>query len=119
MKTNSNSYTIVYAAVLVVIVAFLLAFVFQALRPHRKLMWHLTSRSRYSILSTSVACRIRLLPLNIKRWSLPTRLLMPTAMLLTKVQKVAPLPALSSTPVISRLVSWLCMSAPSMDKPNM
>jgi Na+-transporting NADH:ubiquinone oxidoreductase subunit C len=33
MKTNSNSYTIVYAAVLVVIVAFLLAFVFQALRP--------------------------------------------------------------------------------------
>ena len=32
MKTNSNSYTI-YAAVLVVIVAFLLAFVFQALRP--------------------------------------------------------------------------------------
>ena len=33
MKTNSNSYTIVYAAILVVIVAFLLAFVFQALRP--------------------------------------------------------------------------------------
>ena len=33
MKTNSKSYTIVYAAVLVVIVAFLLAFVFQALRP--------------------------------------------------------------------------------------
>ena len=33
MKTNSNSYTTVYAAVLVVIVAFLLAFVFQALRP--------------------------------------------------------------------------------------
>ena len=33
MKTNSNSYTIVYAAVLVVIVAFLLSFVFQALRP--------------------------------------------------------------------------------------
>lgn len=36
MKTNSNSYTIVYAAVLVVIVAFLLAFVFQALRPAQK-----------------------------------------------------------------------------------
>lgn len=33
MKTNSNSYTIIYSAVLVVIVAFLLAFVFQALRP--------------------------------------------------------------------------------------
>lgn len=33
MKTNSNTYTIVYSAVLVVIVAFLLAFVFQALKP--------------------------------------------------------------------------------------
>ena len=33
MKTNSNSYTIIYSAVIVVIVAFLLAFVFQALRP--------------------------------------------------------------------------------------
>lgn len=33
MKTNSNSYTIIYSAVIVVIVAFLLAFVFQALKP--------------------------------------------------------------------------------------
>ena len=33
MKTNSNSYTIIYSAILVVVVAFLLAFVFQALRP--------------------------------------------------------------------------------------
>ena len=33
MKTNSNSYTIAYSAILVVIVAFLLAFVFQALMP--------------------------------------------------------------------------------------
>lgn len=33
MKTNSNSYTIVYSIILVVIVAFLLAFVFQALKP--------------------------------------------------------------------------------------
>lgn len=33
MKTSSNSYTIIYSAVLVVIVAFLLAFVFQALKP--------------------------------------------------------------------------------------
>lgn len=33
MKTNSNSYTIIYSVVLVVIVAFLLAFVFQALKP--------------------------------------------------------------------------------------
>ena len=33
MKTYSNSYTIIYSAVLVVIVAFLLAFVFQALKP--------------------------------------------------------------------------------------
>ena len=33
MKTNSNTYTIIYSAVIVVIVAFLLAFVFQALKP--------------------------------------------------------------------------------------
>ncbi|KGI59798.1 MULTISPECIES: NADH:ubiquinone reductase (Na(+)-transporting) subunit C [unclassified Prevotella] len=33
MKTNSNSYTIIYSMVIVVVVAFLLAFVFQALKP--------------------------------------------------------------------------------------
>lgn len=33
MKTNSNSYTIIYSVVMVVVVAFLLAFVFQALKP--------------------------------------------------------------------------------------
>ena len=33
MKTNSNSYTIIYSAILVLIVAFLLAFVFKALKP--------------------------------------------------------------------------------------
>ncbi len=33
MKTNSNSYTIIYSVVLVLIVAFLLAFTFQALKP--------------------------------------------------------------------------------------
>ena len=32
MKTNSNTYTIIYSAVLVIIVAFLLAFVSQALK---------------------------------------------------------------------------------------
>lgn len=32
-NTNSNSYTIVYSAIIVVIVAFLMAFVFQALKP--------------------------------------------------------------------------------------
>ena len=32
MKTNSNTYTIIYSAILVVIVAFLLAFVSQALK---------------------------------------------------------------------------------------
>jgi Na+-transporting NADH:ubiquinone oxidoreductase subunit C len=33
LNTNNNSYTIVYSAVVVLIVAFLLAFVFQALKP--------------------------------------------------------------------------------------
>lgn len=35
MKTNSNSYTIIYSAVIVVVVAFLLAFVYQALKPQQ------------------------------------------------------------------------------------
>lgn len=35
MKTNSNSYTIIYSAIIVVVVAFLLAFVYQALRPQQ------------------------------------------------------------------------------------
>jgi len=33
MKTESNSYTIIYSAILVVVVAFLLAFVYQSLKP--------------------------------------------------------------------------------------
>ena len=33
LDTNSNSYIIIYSAVMVVIVAFLLAFIFQALKP--------------------------------------------------------------------------------------
>ena len=33
MNTNNNSYIIIYSAVIVIIVAFLLAFIFQALKP--------------------------------------------------------------------------------------
>ena len=33
LNTNSNSYIIIYSAILVVVVAFLLAFIFQALKP--------------------------------------------------------------------------------------
>lgn len=33
MNTNSNNYTIIYSAIVVVVVAFLLAFVFQVLKP--------------------------------------------------------------------------------------
>lgn len=35
MKTNSNSYTIIYSAIIVVVVAFLLAFVYQVLSPRK------------------------------------------------------------------------------------
>ena len=34
LNTNSNAYIIIYSAILVVIVAFLLAFVYQALKPN-------------------------------------------------------------------------------------
>ena len=33
LNTNSNAYIIIYSAIMVVIVAFLLAFVYQALKP--------------------------------------------------------------------------------------
>lgn len=33
LNTNSNTYTIIYSAILVIVVAFLLAFVYQALKP--------------------------------------------------------------------------------------
>ena len=33
LNTNSNAYIIIYSAILVVVVAFLLAFVYQALKP--------------------------------------------------------------------------------------
>ena len=33
MNTNKNSYIIIYSAVLVIVVAFLLAYIFQALKP--------------------------------------------------------------------------------------
>lgn len=35
MKTNSNTYTFIYSAIIVVVVAFLLAFVYQALKPRQ------------------------------------------------------------------------------------
>ncbi|MBP9984558.1 MAG: NADH:ubiquinone reductase (Na(+)-transporting) subunit C, partial [Prevotella sp.] len=33
LNTNSNTYTIIYSSIIVVVVAFLMAFVFQALKP--------------------------------------------------------------------------------------
>lgn len=52
MKTNSNSYTIIYSAVIVVVVAFLLAFVYQALKPMQTANEAWQRKSRYSIAST-------------------------------------------------------------------
>ena len=36
MKTNTNSYTIIYSVVLVVVVALMLASVYQALKPQQE-----------------------------------------------------------------------------------
>ncbi len=46
MNTNSNSYTIIYASVMVVIVAFLLAFVSSSLRDTRTRMWKLDTKKQ-------------------------------------------------------------------------
>lgn len=47
MKTNSNSYTIIYSVIIVVIVAFLLAFVSSSLKTNRMPTWLLILRSRF------------------------------------------------------------------------
>ena len=47
MNTNSNSYTIIYASVMVVIVAFLLAFVSSSLEKHKTRMCSWTLKSRF------------------------------------------------------------------------
>ncbi len=47
MNTNSNSYTIIYASVMVVIVAFLLAFVSSSLGSYaRTRMWNLDTKKQ-------------------------------------------------------------------------
>ena len=48
MNTNSNSYIIIYSAILVVIVAFLLAFVYKALKPMQDANSRLTLTCRES-----------------------------------------------------------------------
>ena len=48
MNTNSNSYTMIYASVMVIIVAFLLAFVSSSLKATQNTRtWRWTRRSRY------------------------------------------------------------------------
>ena len=47
MNTNSNSYTIIYASVMVVIVAFLLAFVSSSLRETQNKNVQLDTKSRF------------------------------------------------------------------------
>ena len=48
MKTNSNSYTIIYSVIIVVIVAFLLAFVSSSLKATQDANVALDTRSRFS-----------------------------------------------------------------------
>ena len=80
MKTNSNSYTIIYSAVIVVIVAFLLAFVFQGLKPQQDANVALDKKKQIlnalniRDLSNEVAIK------PIRRWLRPMRLLMHKAM---------------------------------------
>ena len=67
LNTNSNSYIIIYSAILVVIVAFLLAFVFKALKPMQDANVALDVRSRFSIHSTSVTLMVLRLRLSMLR----------------------------------------------------
>ncbi len=49
MNTNSNSYTIIYASVMVVIVAFLLAFVSSSLKDIQNKTRSWTPRSKFCL----------------------------------------------------------------------
>ena len=49
MNTNSNSYTIIYASVMVIIVAFLLAFVSSSLKSTQDKNVQLTLRNKSSL----------------------------------------------------------------------
>lgn len=68
MKTNSNSYTIIYSAVIVVIVAFLLAFVYQALKPMQTANEALAKKNRFSTALTSADLTTERRKLNIIMW---------------------------------------------------
>lgn len=68
LNTNSNAYIILYSAILVVIVAFLLAFVYQALKPMQDANVALDVKKQIlysSIFATSTVQRLR--P-STKRW---------------------------------------------------
>ena len=94
MKTNSNSYTIIYSAVIVVIVAFLLAFVFQALKPMQDANVALDKKKQ--ILNSLKKGRL----LRLER-------------------KAVKKPVSSLKARIIRQVSWLCISAKSTVLANM
>lgn len=66
MNTNSNSYTIIYASVMVVIVAFLLAFVNSSLRDLQGKNVELIQRSRFFLHWASKVCRMQ--KLNLLKW---------------------------------------------------
>lgn len=88
LNTNSNTYTIIYSSVIVVVVAFLMAFVFQALKPAQDANVALDKKKQ--ILA---ALNIEILPmnkllLNMLRTSRLIKLLMLPAKLYQKVLKV-------------------------------
>ena len=64
MNTNSNSYTIIYASVMVVIVAFLLAFVSSSLPLHRTRTWSWIRRNKFLPPSTSRMWRMPMQNIN-------------------------------------------------------
>ena len=57
MNTNSNSYTIIYASVMVVIVAFLLAFVSSSLRATQNKNVELDTKKQISCRPQHQECR--------------------------------------------------------------
>ncbi len=66
INTNSNVYTLVYASVVVVIVAFLLAFVSKSLEPASMSNERIDKRSKFSPRSTFVIS-------TITKWKANTR----------------------------------------------
>ena len=108
LNTNSNGYTLIYSTILVVVVAFLLAFVFKALKPQQDINVALDKKKQllYALnirdISDEEAAQ------KYKEVVLADEIIDTKETLPPKANKAARRPVSCSTAPITRLAAWLC-----------